>query len=237
MKKISNLELIQKLDWYHTIDLGEFITKGRYDWRLYLDDFNLKKLEGKTLIDVGAGNGYFSFEFEKRGALVTATDIFSQSKRDNHKLGVKHKRNDIKIDFSEPFNIVKKLTKSKIRRKTINIYDMNPTNIGKFDILFCNDVLLHLTDPVRALNIFSSLAKKIVIGTPISTIDQDANGKSIAEFWGATGSGAFWLPTLKCLGDMVKSAGMKVYSSKTIILAPEHAECSLPRGIIHCGKK
>jgi len=247
MHKFSKSE-IEKIDWYHTFQFGNITTHGRYDWRPYLAELELPNLKAKRVLDVGAGNGYFSFEFEKLGAKVTATDIPLQEDRDNHLLGVKIKSNNKMINFNKPFLIAKHYFKSKINQKFINIYDMTPKNTGHYDLLFCNDVLLHLTDPVKALNIFSKLAKIVIVGTPITELKLNALQRwcygvsmakipSFASFWGATGNGAYWLPTLTCLEDMAKSAGMKVIKSKVINIREEHAECSLPRGIVFAKNK
>lgn len=85
-----SIDEAKKMVWYHTIELTpDFTTKGIYDWRPYWDKFAFGDLRGKTVLDVGAGDGFFSFEFERRGAKVTALDIPSQEDRDNAKIGVK----------------------------------------------------------------------------------------------------------------------------------------------------
>jgi 2-polyprenyl-3-methyl-5-hydroxy-6-metoxy-1,4-benzoquinol methylase len=63
--------------WYHTIDLGHgLVTPGDYDFRPALPEFHIPAdLTGKKVLDVGAGTGFFTFEFEKRGASVTAVDL------------------------------------------------------------------------------------------------------------------------------------------------------------------
>ena len=58
--------------WWHSIDLGhEAVTKGfktpetlRYE----LESLRLPDLRDKTVLDIGAWDGFFSFEAERRGA-------------------------------------------------------------------------------------------------------------------------------------------------------------------------
>src|SRR5262245_59022582 len=63
--------------WYHCIDLGNgIVTDGDYDMTQYLAHYGFPDdLHGKRVLDVGRASGFFSFEFERRGADVTATEI------------------------------------------------------------------------------------------------------------------------------------------------------------------
>src|SRR3954462_4571504 len=68
------------LRWYHTIDLGQgVVTKGIDATPVRLDRIDLPaSLEGLTVLDIGAWDGFFSFEAERRGASrVLATDYYS----------------------------------------------------------------------------------------------------------------------------------------------------------------
>src|SRR3989337_1166122 len=95
------LDNMVKAKWYHTMELSPgYTTKGAYDWRPYVKEFHFGDLKGKKILDVGAGNGFFSFELEKHGGIVTALDIPSQSLRDNYKIGVKAKKEEGAYDFS-----------------------------------------------------------------------------------------------------------------------------------------
>lgn len=173
--------------WYHTIELTpDFTTKGIYDWRPYWDKFNFGDLLGKTILDVGAGDGFFSFEFEKRGAKVTALDIPRQEDRDNVKIGVEGKyseqalqRGRRSVEFKVKFNIAKELLGSKVEHIEMDLYDMSQENIGLFDIVFCNDVLLHLTDSLRALTRIRNVCREVaIISTPIYSISSAGGGYS-----------------------------------------------------------
>ena len=56
--------------WFHTIDLGEgIVTDGRDESPRKLGWIGLPRdLRGRTVLDVGAWDGFFSFEAERRGA-------------------------------------------------------------------------------------------------------------------------------------------------------------------------
>lgn len=79
MAETDRAEFMRRLaefEWYHTVELAPgVLTPGRYDHRRYLRHYELPDdLSGKTVLDIGAASGFFSFEFEKRGGRVTAVD-------------------------------------------------------------------------------------------------------------------------------------------------------------------
>src|SRR3954453_10372067 len=63
-------------DWFHTIDLGHgIVTPGRDESARKLDWIKLPTdLTGRSVLDIGAWDGFFSFEAERRGAEVLAID-------------------------------------------------------------------------------------------------------------------------------------------------------------------
>jgi len=70
---------VASIKWYHNIDLGHGIVTPGIDntpkklGRLHFPE----RLDGKTVLDIGAWDGFFSFEAERRGAArVLATDSY-----------------------------------------------------------------------------------------------------------------------------------------------------------------
>jgi hypothetical protein len=76
---------MQDFQWYHTIDLGEgIVTPGQYDLQPLLRHYGIpESVAGKSVLDVGPGHGFFSFEFERRGAAsVTTVELPSWTEHD-----------------------------------------------------------------------------------------------------------------------------------------------------------
>lgn len=70
-------DAIDQAYWYHTIELPDGrTTAGEYDHRPYLAQYGFPaSMAGMSALDVGAADGFFSFEFERRGAArVVAVD-------------------------------------------------------------------------------------------------------------------------------------------------------------------
>jgi hypothetical protein len=76
-----------------------------------------------------------------------------------------------------------------------------------FDFVFCASVLLHLSDPLRALWALRRVCRDVAIictgiqATPL------LRRLPLARFVGHANGHAYWLPTMRCLGEMVVAAG------------------------------
>src|ERR1700722_8870079 len=66
----------EKITWYHTMDIGSLRTRGSDNTASQLKAIQMPdSLAGLTVLDVGAWDGFYSFEAERRGAKrVLATD-------------------------------------------------------------------------------------------------------------------------------------------------------------------
>jgi len=201
---------VSQLIWYHTIDLGHgIVTPGIYDHRQYLDSYGIPDdLSGKSSLDIGTASGFFSFEMEKRGAKGTATDLPNWM---DHDFGAVYKP-DRPMDVLEnylhkPFELAAKVLNSRVKKRQINIYDISPQALGTFDLVFCSSVLLHLTDPIKALHNIQSVTKEMAIVATGIFLDEKEEPR--AQFSGHKGGAAWWLPNRACLEAMIQSAGFK----------------------------
>jgi tRNA (mo5U34)-methyltransferase len=91
--------------WWHSIDLGNgIVTPGYKTPALEADEaaafFDRGDLTGKSVLDIGAWNGFYSFEAKRRGAgRVLATDSFCWTdKRIRGREGFEFARQVLKSD-------------------------------------------------------------------------------------------------------------------------------------------
>lgn len=62
--------------WYHTFEINGITTPGVYDFRKVIKSINFPSMQGKTVLDVGCSDGFFSSYFEAMGAhKVVGLDI------------------------------------------------------------------------------------------------------------------------------------------------------------------
>jgi len=199
---------VDALSWYHTLDLGQgVVTPGFYDHRPYLAHYGLPaSLEGKTALDVGPASGFFAFEMERRGARVTAVELPTWRDVD---FGPCYQADmdetEAQSYLHEPILLARQALGSRLTRLEMNVYDLAPEVVGTFDLVFCGSVLLHLTDPVRALwRLRSVTGEQAIIAT---SIDPDDSPRPTALFSGHVRGDVWWHPNRACLEAMVQSAG------------------------------
>ncbi len=181
--------------WYHTVDLGDgLMTPGSYDYRSSLPLFRFPAdMEGMRVLDVGAATGFFSFEFESRGADVVSLEMASFSDLDvfpgediDHALrkikdmmrghsafsGRQEDRIFLEKTPDEiyfllldgPFRFCRKVLGSRVKRCYSNIYDLSPQKTGgDFDLVFIGDVLIHTLYPLKALAATARLCRRTLV--------------------------------------------------------------------------
>lgn len=252
------LETKQKMlqyQWYHTVELAPgVVTPGQYDLRPVLPHYGLPAdLSGKTVLDVGPSHGFFAFEFEKRRAqrVVTvelprwsAHDGSAALKADFAQTQV-DTRNEDYLHGALDFAI--KTRGSKIEQLFYSIYEVSPQTTGVFDVVFCGSLLIHLTDPLRALYALRSVTRDYaLIATPIDP-ETDLASRGLvrrllrnvsptqprAYFHGLVNGQAFWAPNMLCLERWALAAGFKrVERVSTFRLASLDGQFDIPHGTI-----
>lgn len=130
---------------YHRLDFGPGLTiAGDYDLRRYLHLYQLPtSLASLTILDIGSASGFFALECARRGGKVTAIDIY---------------------DCPLLARLLPAL-RADITYVQKSIYDLEPS-AQVFDLVVCGSLLLHLPDPVGAIQkIRSVCAGQAVIST------------------------------------------------------------------------
>jgi tRNA (mo5U34)-methyltransferase len=145
-------EQIAAIRWFHAIELAPGITTPAAEaTRDRLDLLKLPEdLSGKTVLDVGAWDGFFSFEAERRGAArVLATDYFAWH-GDNW-------------SSKEGFDLARRTLGSKVEDADIDVLDLRPQTIGTFDVVLLLGVLYHMRHPLLALERVASVTGEQLI--------------------------------------------------------------------------
>jgi tRNA (mo5U34)-methyltransferase len=143
--------------WYHTIELPDgTATPGYFDTRAAPSHVVWPhSLRGGRCLDVGTFDGFWAFEMERRGAgEVVAIDVDDPTRLD----WPYDRRRSGPVAISETgagrgpgFREVAALLNSKVQRVVRSVYDLDPAVDGRFEVVLCGTLLLHLRDPVMAL--------------------------------------------------------------------------------------
>ena len=204
---------VGEFEWYHRIDLGHgIVTPGQFDLAPLLPHYGIPaSLEGMSVLDVGPGHGFFAFEFERRRArrLVTSElpDWTEHDSSPHDKAALPSAREHGDAYHRGAFGFAIQARGSRLERRFCNIYDLSPEGVGTFDLVFCASVLLHLTDPLRALYALRRVcAGQAIISTAVEW-RWPLTSMALARFVARPGGHVFWLPTPKCLMRMAIAAG------------------------------
>jgi tRNA (mo5U34)-methyltransferase len=143
--------------WYHTMELAPgVVTPGWFDLRPIVERMPWPDVRGKRCLDVGPWDGFLSFELERRGASeVVCTDISSPAEWDwpllLRRRGPAYIEQLVGAKTGGGFEVARRLQGSSVERVEISVYDLSPERLGSFDVVVCGSLMLHLRDPVRAL--------------------------------------------------------------------------------------
>jgi tRNA (mo5U34)-methyltransferase len=148
--------------WYHTLELGDdTLTPGWFDLRRVVDKLPWPDVRGKRCLDVGTYDGFYAFELERRGAReVVATDIADDRDWDLPAAGRAAAAQKLAASYGAKgrgFEIAKQALRSKAEKRISSVYELRPDTVGTFDVVVCGSLLLHLRDPVRALEAIRSV--------------------------------------------------------------------------------
>jgi SAM-dependent methyltransferase len=169
-------------------------------------------LKGKKVLDIGASDGWFSFEMERRGAEVTAVDCVR----------------------NERFLLAHQLLGSRVNYLVADVHELTPDRIGRFDIVLLLGVLHCLRDPLLALENVCALTQNMAL---VESFVTDAGGtpqggsKDIptVEFFetdGLFGQFDIWVdPNIQGLLTSCRRAGFARVVLESVLERRAHISC------------
>jgi SAM-dependent methyltransferase len=108
-------------------------------------------LDGRSVLEVGAGIGLLTEFFESRGCRVTSTDARADNIRENIR---RHPwRRVLELNLEKPAEV---------------------DRLGKFDVVFCYGTLYHVAAPEAALEAMARISDMILLETCLSPGEDDA---------------------------------------------------------------
>jgi tRNA (mo5U34)-methyltransferase len=145
-------------------------------------------LTGKRVLDIGCADGYFTYLCESRGAEVTSIDLWPR----------------------RGYFLAHELRESKAEFRHMSVYDLDPAEIGLFDVVFFCGVYYHNKHPLLALERVASVSRGLAI----------IESEILPEMPGLTSGAQFlerdtlngdptnwWVPLPHTLAETVRAAG------------------------------
>jgi tRNA (mo5U34)-methyltransferase len=166
-------------------------------------------LRGKRVLDIGTWDGWFAFEMERRGANVVAIDCW-----ENPLFHEMHAR-----------------LRSRVEYHQMDIFDLTPNGMGRFDIVLFMGVLYHLKHPLLALERVCALTTDLACVDSFILREEhrpgsELEGRAVMEFFESKQMGGQtdnWVgPNLACLLAFCRTAGFARVELRNVI---EHSAC------------
>lgn len=143
---------VEAVRWFHTMELAPGVrTPGVYEPSRTLARLGLpERMDGLRVLDVGAWDGFYSFEMERRGADVLATDSYCWG---GGGWGTK-----------AGFDLARETLGSQVRDQWIDPLDLSPEAVGgTFDVVLLLGVLYHIRHPMLLLERVRSVTSGLLV--------------------------------------------------------------------------
>ncbi|PSH63742.1 methyltransferase type 11 [Phyllobacterium brassicacearum] len=214
---------VNSLPWHHQIDFGNGVLAPgntpievlQAQAAIYFD----RIVHGKTFLDIGAWDGFNSFEAFNRGASrVLATDHFAWS--------------DQCWGKREAFELARAHLAPAVEVLDIDLPELSSESVGAFDVVLFAGVFYHLRHPFAVLEQVSTLAKEwLIVETHLDALDY---GRPAMVFYPtnelANDHTNWWGPNPTCVIAMLKDVG---FTTVEFIVHPFHSN----RGIFRAHRQ
>jgi tRNA (mo5U34)-methyltransferase len=238
---------VDAIRWHHAIDLGSGIrTPGLSEATLAADQ--LPDLAGRSVLDIGAWDGYYSFLAEAEGATrVVALDHYvwgvdmaarnlywgecnARSILPDHDRDVTDFWRD-DLPGRAGFDLARQALGSQVEAVVGDIAVMDLAPLGQFDVVLFLGVLYHLAEPLAALRRVRSLTAGVAVVETEALYLGGSGEDSLLEFWaGGMGAGHdygnWYVPTGEALRQLCLAAGFS--RVETIVGPPAPAPAPAP---------
>jgi tRNA (mo5U34)-methyltransferase len=223
-------------EWYHSIELAPgVITPGRAPaevWERELVNLRLPDLRGKSVLDIGAYDGFFSFAAERLGASrVTALDHYvwaadmveymkdwRKSRAADSPIPPPHESRHWRPDElpgRRPFDAARSILGSRVEPVVGDFMTMDLAGLGRFDVVLFLGVLYHLEEPLRAMRRLAT----VVAPGGLAVIETEAvelpglGDAAFCEFFPGrelnNDPSNWWAPNAKALEGLCRAAGFR----------------------------
>jgi len=222
--------------WFHSIELAPgVVTPGRKSadtLQRELHSIQLPNLLGKSVLDIGAYDGFFSFAAERLGGarvvaldhyiwsadMVAYTKEWEESRRTGKALPPPHLSthwHPESLPGRRPFDLAHQALRSKVEPVVGDFMTTETDMLGQFDVVLFLGVLYHMEEPLttlRRLASFTAPGGLAVIETAAVDVPM-LRDSAFFEFYPGSelnnDPSNWWSPNAKALEGLCRAAGFR----------------------------
>ena len=192
-------------DWYHTFKFGNlqtFSTRTSLNYQLWCSQGIPLDLTGKSVLDIGANDGFYSFLCEQRGAEKVLAIDYKYSPG---------------VPKFERFKMIKKILNSNVEYKKMDVNKINCLQ-EKFDIVLFFGTYYHLFDPILAFQNLASITNELLLLSGHVLFTQEP----LLYSYGTEDKNRFSLSVAssKWLDNVAISSGFKTFKTLDLMSMP-----------------
>jgi tRNA (mo5U34)-methyltransferase len=215
--------------WYHTIDLGHGVaTKGQSVMNEMLTDAQLPDFRDRSVLDIGAWDGFYSFLAERRGAsrvvaldhYAWGVDFSARSEYWNECLerGVLPDQSRDTTDFwradlpgRRGFDLAHRVFNSRVEPVVGDFTSLDLAKLGTFDIVLYLGVLYHMKEPLTCVERLRAVTNHVAVIETVAAQCPGNAGRSLLELHCGgdlnADFGNWYVPTAEALRSLARAAG------------------------------
>jgi tRNA (mo5U34)-methyltransferase len=204
-KPITQAE-VDAFKWFHSIDFGNgVVAKGKTkSLKVIADESDVifkHGVAGKSVMDIGAWDGAYTFESLRRGAKdILAVDSFIWA-------------GHLKGYGKRTFDFANEALGADIPSRLGDIHHMTPRDFGIHDVVLFMGVLYHLKHPLYALERLADLTRDYAVIETATSRTHNPDSVPLMQFIpdaSLGGDSTNWcLPNTACVEAWLRSAGFK----------------------------
>ena len=183
---------------------------------------------------MGTFDGFWAFEMERRGAgEVVALDLDDPARLDwplDARTAGPEAIRRAGAARGPGFETAHRALGSSVKRVDLSVYDVDRASLGRFDVVFVGAILLHLRDPIRALESLRSVTggDLVVVEHIDARLELVAPRLPLARFHGIGVDGQWWVPNRAALARYLRSSGFSVVARTAPFVSPFGASAWAP---------
>jgi tRNA (mo5U34)-methyltransferase len=228
-----------KYGWFHRIDLGQGVVTpaGPNPWEAK----HLPPLKGKTVLDIGAWDGAYSFLAESEeasrvvaldhyvwGIDIPARDVYwekcaREGVLPDHRLDTKDFWDDT-LPGKRPFDFAHRVLGSHVETAVADFTTCELDAIGTFDVVLYLGVLYHMPEPLTCLQRVRAVTREVAAVASVALDIPEMNDQRLLQFQPGSELGGdfgnWYVPTISALQSMCRAAGFA--RVEVVVGPPDH---------------